>query len=177
MTRLLTELGRGGHAAADQLAPLLYDELRRIAHRQLSRERPDHTLNTTALVHEASEKLVGLDVLFTGSANSGRRFERDVVPLGHLVHGRMLPWQVVRNERGILVGAGQLLDRLARGQRKAVRVRCEAVDLGQHVRLRQIQGVLEDAGDGQQIAVPIEAVLERRTVAAEAAVSLDVSEL
>ena len=61
VTRLLTELGRGGHAAADRLMPLLYNELRQIAHRRLRGERPDHTLNTTALVHEAYVKLVGLD--------------------------------------------------------------------------------------------------------------------
>jgi RNA polymerase sigma factor (TIGR02999 family) len=61
VTRLLTELGRGGHAAADRLMPLLYNELRQIAHRRLRGERPDHTLNTTALVHEAYVKLIGLD--------------------------------------------------------------------------------------------------------------------
>lgn len=61
VTRLLTELGRGGRAAADRLLPLLYDELRQIAHRRLRGERPNHTLNTTALVHEAYVKLVGLD--------------------------------------------------------------------------------------------------------------------
>jgi RNA polymerase sigma factor (TIGR02999 family) len=61
VTRLLSELGRGGHAAADRLMPLVYDELRRIARRQLRRERADHTLDTTALVHEAYVKLVGLD--------------------------------------------------------------------------------------------------------------------
>ena len=57
-TALLMEL-RGGHgSAADALFPLLYDELRAIAHRQLGRERPGHTLSTTALVHEAYERLV-----------------------------------------------------------------------------------------------------------------------
>jgi RNA polymerase sigma factor (TIGR02999 family) len=44
-------------AAAESLFPLLYDELRRIAHRQLAVERPGHTLSTTALVHEAYVKL------------------------------------------------------------------------------------------------------------------------
>jgi RNA polymerase sigma factor (TIGR02999 family) len=43
--------------AAESLFPLLYDELRRIAHRQLGLERPGHTLCTTALVHEAYMKL------------------------------------------------------------------------------------------------------------------------
>jgi RNA polymerase sigma factor (TIGR02999 family) len=61
VTRLLADLGRGGHAAADRLMPLLYDELRQIAHRHLRGERPDHTLDTSALVHEAYVKLVGLD--------------------------------------------------------------------------------------------------------------------
>lgn len=45
----------------DRLMPAVYDELRRIAHRQLSGERSDHTLETTALVHEAYLKLSRLD--------------------------------------------------------------------------------------------------------------------
>lgn len=50
---------RGGDATAlDRLFPLVYEELRRIAHRQLGRERSDHTLSTTALVHEAYLRLV-----------------------------------------------------------------------------------------------------------------------
>ena len=44
-------------AAAEALFPLLYEELRRIAHRQLSGERTGHTLSTTALVHETYFKL------------------------------------------------------------------------------------------------------------------------
>jgi RNA polymerase sigma factor (TIGR02999 family) len=53
-------LGQQANARDDAIAPLLplvYDELRRIAHRHLSAERPDHTLSTTALVHEAYLKL------------------------------------------------------------------------------------------------------------------------
>ena len=49
--------GLGDPAAAESLFPLLYEELRRIAHRQLAVERPGHTLCTTALVHEAYVKL------------------------------------------------------------------------------------------------------------------------
>lgn len=45
----------------DRLFPLVYGELQRIAHRQLGMERPGHTLETSALVHEAYIKLVGLD--------------------------------------------------------------------------------------------------------------------
>lgn len=58
VTRLLLQLADGNESAAEALFPLLYDELRRIAHRQLARERPGHTLSTTALVHEAYLRLV-----------------------------------------------------------------------------------------------------------------------
>ncbi len=61
VTQLLAELGRGGSGAVDRLMPILYDELRQIARRQMRSERLDHTLDTTALVHEAYVKLVGLD--------------------------------------------------------------------------------------------------------------------
>ena len=60
VTRLLAELG-GGRSTLDRLMPILYDELRRIARRQMRGERTDHTLDTTALVHEAYVKLIGLD--------------------------------------------------------------------------------------------------------------------
>jgi RNA polymerase sigma factor (TIGR02999 family) len=61
VTDLLGELKHGNRAALDELIPLVYDELRRIASRQLARERPGHTLQTTALVHEAFLKLAGMD--------------------------------------------------------------------------------------------------------------------
>ncbi|MFN8060482.1 MAG: sigma-70 family RNA polymerase sigma factor [Vicinamibacterales bacterium] len=59
VTRLLTELNAGNKDALSTLLPLVYDELRRVANRFLSRERPGHTLQATALVHEAYLKLVG----------------------------------------------------------------------------------------------------------------------
>ncbi len=58
VTRLLAAFGQGDRDALDRLLPHLYDELRRIAHRHLRRERPAHTLSTTALVHEAFLGLV-----------------------------------------------------------------------------------------------------------------------
>jgi RNA polymerase sigma factor (TIGR02999 family) len=58
VTGLLAAWRQGDATAVDRLFPLVYDELRRIAHRQLGQERPDHTLGTTALVHEAYLKLV-----------------------------------------------------------------------------------------------------------------------
>ncbi len=58
VTDLLAGWSRGDKAALDQLMPLVYDELHRLARRYLSRERPDHTLAATALVHEAYLRLV-----------------------------------------------------------------------------------------------------------------------
>jgi len=58
VTGLLLAWRAGEADASGQLFPLVYDELRRIAHRQIARERPGHTLDTTALVHEVYLKLV-----------------------------------------------------------------------------------------------------------------------
>jgi RNA polymerase sigma factor (TIGR02999 family) len=58
ITALLDEWSRGNHRALDQLLPHVYAELRRIARRQLRRERVDHTLQPTALVHEAYLRLI-----------------------------------------------------------------------------------------------------------------------
>lgn len=58
ITALLVEWSAGKHEALNDLAPLVYDELRRLAARELRRERPGHTLQCTALVHEAYLKLI-----------------------------------------------------------------------------------------------------------------------
>lgn len=58
VTRLLADLTAGDAAAVDRLLPLVYDELHSLAQRQLRAERPDHTLQATALVHEAYIRLV-----------------------------------------------------------------------------------------------------------------------
>lgn len=61
MTQALIELGGGNREALDRLLPLVYDHMRGLAQRELRRERLDHTLSPTALVHEAYLKLVQLD--------------------------------------------------------------------------------------------------------------------
>jgi RNA polymerase sigma-70 factor (ECF subfamily) len=59
ITDLLLQLGSGNPDAMARLTPLLYRELRRLAANYMRRERPDHTLQPTALVHEAYLRLVG----------------------------------------------------------------------------------------------------------------------
>ena len=58
VTGLLLAWGEGNRQALDELMPLVYQSLRRLAHRQLRSERPDGTFGTTALVHEAYLRLV-----------------------------------------------------------------------------------------------------------------------
>ena len=58
VTELLVDWGRGNQAALDQLMPLVYAELHRLAHQYLNKERSGHTLQTSALVNEAFVKLV-----------------------------------------------------------------------------------------------------------------------
>src|SRR5438093_12936558 len=58
ITRMLAYWSSGDQAALDKLLPLVYDELRRLASNYMRRERPDHLLQTTALVHEAYLRLV-----------------------------------------------------------------------------------------------------------------------
>jgi RNA polymerase sigma factor (TIGR02999 family) len=63
ITQLLQAWGQGDRAAFDQLAPMVYSELRRLARHYMARERPDHTLQPTALVHEAYMRLADLEHL------------------------------------------------------------------------------------------------------------------
>src|SRR2546426_251966 len=66
VTELLNQWAGGDQAAAEKVFPLVYGELRRIARRSMQRQGPTHTLQTTALVHEAYVRLVG---------DSGRQWE------------------------------------------------------------------------------------------------------
>src|SRR5947209_8394603 len=59
VTRILSAIDGGDPEAAEQLLPLVYDELRKLAARKLAHEAPGQTLQATALVHEAYLRLVG----------------------------------------------------------------------------------------------------------------------
>ncbi len=62
VTQLLRDWRSGQADALDRLTPLVYDELKRLADRFMKRERPGHTLQATAIVHEAYERLTAMDV-------------------------------------------------------------------------------------------------------------------
>jgi RNA polymerase sigma factor (TIGR02999 family) len=61
VTRILSALDQGDPSAAEQLLPLVYDELRKLAAQKLAQEKPGQTLQATALVHEAYLRLVDTD--------------------------------------------------------------------------------------------------------------------
>ncbi|HZD53551.1 MAG TPA: ECF-type sigma factor [Woeseiaceae bacterium] len=80
VTRLVEAAARGEPGASDELLPLVYDELRKLAHARMRRERPGHTLQPTGLVHEAYLRLVGSDTnwenrrhFFAAAAETMRR--------------------------------------------------------------------------------------------------------
>jgi RNA polymerase sigma factor (TIGR02999 family) len=73
VTRILSAIEQGEPHAADQLLPLVYDELRKLAAQKLAQEKPGHTLQATALVHEAYLRLVGSDI--SAPANPGQHWD------------------------------------------------------------------------------------------------------
>ena len=68
-TRLLKAVHAGDHAAAEQLLPLVYSELHRLANAYMRHERPDHTLQPTALINEAYLRLIKEDVDWNSRAH------------------------------------------------------------------------------------------------------------
>ena len=70
VTRILNAIKDGNPSAADELLPLIYDELRKLAAARMAQESPDHTLQATALVHEAYLRLVG-----SGDSGKGQQWD------------------------------------------------------------------------------------------------------
>src|SRR5204863_9902654 len=81
VTSILSAIEQGDPRAAEQLLPLVYDELRKLAAQKLAREKPDQTLQATALVHEAYLRLIGSEApswngrghFFSAAAEAMRR--------------------------------------------------------------------------------------------------------
>ena len=69
ITRLLGRWQEGDKAALEDLSPFIYEELRKLAASHMRRERPGHTLQATALVHEAYIRLVGVDADFASRSH------------------------------------------------------------------------------------------------------------
>jgi RNA polymerase sigma factor (TIGR02999 family) len=87
VTRILSAIEQGDPHAAEQLLPLVYDELRQLAAQKLAQEKPGQTLQPTALVHEAYLRLV--DVEHAPQFNSrGHFFAAAAVAMRRILAGR-----------------------------------------------------------------------------------------
>ena len=110
VTQLLQQWGSGNKEALDQLMPIVYDQLRRLASNCLRAERPDHTLRATALVHEAYLRLVDADVAWQNRVHfyavSARMLRRILVDhaKSRNRYRRGGEYQKVPLEEAILVG-------------------------------------------------------------------------
>lgn len=121
ITLMLRRWGEGDPAVLEQLLPLVYDELHRQAARYLRRERPGHTLQTTALIHEAYLKLIGQrDVewqsrthFYAISANLMRRIMVDYARTKHREKRGGSDIKVPLDEAGAVAGGERSLDLLA----------------------------------------------------------------
>jgi len=129
VTQLLVAWSDGDQAALEKLVPLVYEELHRLAHRYISRERPGYTLQTTALAHEAYLRLVNVKNVrwqnrahfFAVAAQSMRRILVDLARARHNVKRGRGAQQVsldealvVSPERGAdLLALDEALSRLA----------------------------------------------------------------
>jgi RNA polymerase sigma factor (TIGR02999 family) len=139
VTRILSAIEQGDPSAAEQLLPLVYEELRRLAAQRLAQEKPGQTLQATALVHEAYLRLVDVDRaqhwnsrghFFAAAAEAMRRILVDQARRKHADKrggsGRRIPLDAA--DVGFLPTENQLLDiddaltQLAAEDRQAARL-------------------------------------------------------
>jgi RNA polymerase sigma-70 factor (ECF subfamily) len=112
ISTLLCAWSNGDQTALERLTPLVYDELRRLARRYMRRERPGHSLQTTALVNEAYMRLVDYERMqwqnrahfFAVSAQLMRRILVDHARSHNLKRGGAVP-HVALDEAAVVVGA------------------------------------------------------------------------
>ncbi len=126
VTQILQLIKQGDSAAADQLLPMVYDELRKLAAAKLAQEKPGQTLQATALVHEAYIRLVGCDV---GDWNNSEHFFR----------------VAAEAMRRILVESARRKNRQKRGG-ELIRVELLESDVITHVSPEQLLSVNETLG-------------------------------
>lgn len=130
VTRILADIEQGDPRAAEQLLPLVYDELRRLAAQKMAQENPGQTLQATALVHDAYLRLVEVDKaqhwnsrghFFAAAAEAMRRIlvdqarRRKTTKRGGQAQRKELHESAIAAGRPIeeLLGVDELLDRLA----------------------------------------------------------------
>ena len=118
ITVLLKEAARGDTDAQARLAPIVYEELRRIARRRLAKERANHTLQTTELVNEAYLRLSGTNLTYTDRAHffavAATQMRRILVDYarGRRAQKRGGPEHAVTFDENLPVGSNESWDRI-----------------------------------------------------------------
>ena len=133
VTQILSQIESGDPSAAEQLLPLVYDELRKLAAAKLAHEKPGQTLQPTALVHEAYLRLVNVEKaqhwdsrghFFTAAAEAMRRILIDRQPQGGREAQRGKPPCSALDQVAAPVKSADLLaldEALSRGWRRPTR--------------------------------------------------------
>jgi len=109
VTRILSQMESGDPSAANELLPLVYDELRKLAAAQLSRELPGQTLQATALVHEAWLRLVGIEEGDPTWAGRGHFFAAAATAMRRILIER------ARRRQRVIHGGGRVREELTDG--------------------------------------------------------------
>ncbi len=159
VTQVLKQAELGDAAAAEQLLPLVYEELRKLAADRLANEKPGQTLQATALVHEAYLRLVGVDYVqtwssrrhfFAAAAEAMRRILVDRARRKNR-HKHGADWQqiTIQLEEVSVAGGDSLLEALDEALRRFELVDATACEL---VKLRFFAGLsLRDAGQALEL--------------------------
>ena len=139
VTRILEEIQQGDPRAAEQLLPLVYDELRKLAAEKLAGERPGQTLTATALVHEAYVRLMGARSASKGAHEDSLACAAGSVEFANRAHFFAAAAEAMRR---ILIEHARSRGRKKRGGGRAA-VELESVDLAD-----AISDVLGDQAQG-----------------------------
>ncbi len=151
VTQLLNAIDTGDPKAADQLLPLVYDELRKLAAAKMAQEKPGQTLQATALVHEAWLRLVGAEEqrawnsrghFFGAAAEAMRRIlVESARRKARLRHGGELERAAVED---IVIAAPMPEDRLVQVSEALDELEREAPEAAQVVKLRYFAGLTQE---------------------------------
>lgn len=142
VTRILQQIKSGAPAAADQLLPLVYEELRKLAAARMAQESPDHTLQATALVHEAYLRLVGTEQGWDGQ---GHFFSAAAEAM------RRILVEAARSRRTLRRGGDRQRHSLLEGDVAALPINDDLLDL--HDALDRLAQVDQEAADVVKLRV------------------------
>jgi RNA polymerase sigma factor (TIGR02999 family) len=160
VTRILSQINDGDPSAAEQLLPLVYEELRKLAAAKMAQERPDQTLQATALVHEAYIRLVDVEKFqswdsrghfFTAAAEAMRRILIDRARQRMAQKRGANPQRISLEDAGLMVEAEP--ERLLALNDAIDRLEAEDPHAAEIVKLHVFAGLsVDEAGESLQIS-------------------------